>query len=180
MNAFRGMLPAPPGPASHPPELPEAEAVVPDLGHVADLVALELHDVDVVGLDGFAGGGDGAAVVGVGGAEDAEAGDVSAFLVDGEGLDLVAGVGREGVDADHPVGVGLKCLDLGERVGLRGKGGAGRAVLLADVPALAGFAGVEELECGFFHRGHGVISRADCSGPWYTKLSSLPPHPAPP
>lgn len=139
---------------------------------MADLVAFELHDVDVVGRDGFAGGGDGAAFAGVGGAEDAVARDVAAFLVDGEGLDLVAGVGREGVDADHPVGVGLEGFGLGEGVGLGGEGGARGAVLLADVPALAGLAGVEELEGGVFHRGHGVISRAVCSGPWYMKEKS--------
>ena len=127
---------------------------------MADFVAFELHDVDVVGLDGFAGGGDGAAFVGVGGSEDAVARDVAAFLVDGEGLDLVAGVGCKGVDADHPVGVGLEGFGLGERVGLGREGGVWCAVLFADVPALAGFAGVEELEGGFFHRGHGVISRA--------------------
>lgn len=131
---------------------------------MADLVALELHDVDVVGLDGLAGGGDGAALARVGRAEDAEAGDVPALLVDGERLDLVAGIRGERVAALHPVGVGLERPDLGERIGLRREGGAGRAVLLADVPALAGFAGVEELPGGFFHRGHGVISRADCSG----------------
>ena len=43
----------------HPAELPQAVSVVPDLGHVADLVAVEVHDVDVVGRDALPVGGTG-------------------------------------------------------------------------------------------------------------------------
>jgi hypothetical protein len=42
--------------ALSPAKLFERQTRIPDLGHVRDLVALKLHDVDVVGLGGLAGG----------------------------------------------------------------------------------------------------------------------------
>ena len=43
-------------PESHPPKLLEADAVVLDLRHMADLVTIELHHIDVVRLYALSGG----------------------------------------------------------------------------------------------------------------------------
>src|ERR1043166_3302514 len=48
-------------PGSHdiPPELFEADRVVPDFRQMTDSIAVEIHNVDVIGLDAFAGRRDG-------------------------------------------------------------------------------------------------------------------------
>src|SRR5262249_35910310 len=53
----------------HPAEFPHGPPGVPDLGHVADLAALEVNHVDVVASGALAGGGHRAALAGVGAGE---------------------------------------------------------------------------------------------------------------
>ena len=121
-------------------------AVVPDLGHVADLVAVEVHDVDVVGF---------AAALPVAGTGPPSPVWVprktpnTATLLRSSSTanDRTSAVpsGSSVHQALHPFGVRLEGGHLIQGVGLRGEGGAGVAVLPAFRPPLTGFAGIEEL-----------------------------------
>src|SRR5262245_45226793 len=75
-----------------PSNLFETVCVIPNLGHVADAIAVEGHHVDVIRLDLLPGGRHGAAGAGVRAPEDAVRGDVAAPFVDGERPDLVIAV----------------------------------------------------------------------------------------
>src|ERR1700758_2548614 len=87
ISVYRGALTAPRRKLiikSGPAELAHRHAVVPDLRHVEDLVAVEVHHVHVVGFGGFARRRYRAAVAGVRPVENPEHGHVVARLVDGE------------------------------------------------------------------------------------------------
>src|SRR3954468_17181943 len=79
--------------ALRPAQLPQRDAVIPDLGHVADLVVTEVHHVDVVGLGAVAGRRYRSTLACVCPAEDAERCHVVARLVDGERPHLGGAVG---------------------------------------------------------------------------------------
>src|SRR5467141_825380 len=89
----------------HPPELLHGQARMPDLRHVPDLVAVEVHHVHVVRFRALSGRGAGAAVAGMRPGEDAVRTDALAPLVGGKRLQVVSSVGNERQQAPHPVGV---------------------------------------------------------------------------
>src|SRR5690606_104175 len=80
-----------------PPQLLQAGPIVPDLGHVPDPAALELHDVDVLSRHAPARRRHWAAIPGVRALEHAERGHVVAPLIHRETPHLIAPVrhGRE-------------------------------------------------------------------------------------
>lgn len=84
---------------------------MPDFGHVRDLSAFELHDVDVVGFGGLA-GRLARATCQVGAGENAIGADIVALGIGGEGPNLVAAVSQHCHQALHPVGVLLECVYL--------------------------------------------------------------------
>jgi hypothetical protein len=117
---------------------------MPNLGHVTNLVAGELHHVDVVSPRALASGWDGAWPCMRAG-KDTIGRDVVAFGVGGEGFDLVAAVWQRPEQALHPVGVLRQRLHLGQRLGLRRKSCVGGTIALAAFPAFARLAGVKKL-----------------------------------
>src|SRR5262249_17379147 len=123
--------------------------------HVPDLVAFELHHVDVVRLHALARGWTWATLTRVGAEEDPVRADVLALLVRREGLDLVTAVWDERQETLHPVRVLLKGLHAFERVCLGRKRGMGLTELATAIPPLAGLTRGEELpgDCG--DRRHG-------------------------
>src|SRR5216683_650202 len=129
-----------------PTQFLQSPAGIPDLGHVPDLVAVELHRIDVVRFGALAGRRR-ATLSGMRAGEYRKGRDVVSFGIHGERLQVVAAVGHDFHQALHPVGVLLERADLSQRLGLTGKRCVGLAVRLARLPTLALFAGVEEL-CG--------------------------------
>src|SRR5438874_8648631 len=111
---------------------------------MADLIAGELHDVDVIGVGALTGRWAGATFAAMGAGEHAVGADTAAFAVGRKRLHHIAPVRDEGQQPLHPFGVGLQRLDLGKRLRLRGEGGGGRAIGTAALPSLAGLARVEE------------------------------------
>src|SRR5262245_23623348 len=73
----------------HPPELFERESVVPDLRHVPDLVAIELHDVDVVRSRALSRWWHRPALAGMGAGKDAVCADAPPRFVGRERLHLI-------------------------------------------------------------------------------------------
>src|SRR5262252_173994 len=144
-------LPNPSPSNSGPAELLHCQAGVPNLLHVLDLVAFELHHVDVVGFCLFARRRAGAALAGVGRIEDAVRRDALARLVDTPRLQLVAAIRHEGEEALHPVAVLVERLHVREGLRLRREGRVRVAVCLATLPALARLARLEELRCDIAH-----------------------------
>jgi len=69
----------------HPPQLLHTLGVIPDLRHVADLVAVEFHDVDIICLHPPARRRDRSAFGGVRSSKDRVGVDAIAFVVDAEG-----------------------------------------------------------------------------------------------
>src|SRR4029079_10801856 len=120
-----------------------------------DPVAVEVHDVDVVGRGAFPGRWYGPALSRVCSAEDAERRDVVARLVDRERPHLGVAVRQRYQQTLHPLGVGLQRFYPVQRVDLRGERRAWVAILRAPVPALPRLARVEELLCDVPDRGHG-------------------------
>src|SRR6516162_5402321 len=137
-----------------PPKLPQGDPVVPDLGHVADLVAVKVHDVDVVGLSALAGRRYRPALPGVCSAEDAERRHVVPRLVDGERTQLGVAVRQWCKHALHPLGVSLHGVHTVQGGGLGGERRAAVAVLLAPLPSLPGLACIEESFGGVSDGGH--------------------------
>jgi hypothetical protein len=88
---------------------------------VGDLVAVELERVGVVAARALARRREGTAVAAVGAAEHCVHHDAVAFGVGAESPDLVRHVAHEGVQALHPVAVGLDRGHLGECFGLGGE-----------------------------------------------------------
>src|SRR5581483_10134196 len=108
---------------------------MPNFGHVADLVAGELHHVDVVGPRTSSGRIAGAAATGVRAREHPISGDIVALAIDRKGLQLVASVRKDHHQTLHPVGVLRERLYTNERFGLCGEGRVGRAIGLAGFPS---------------------------------------------
>src|SRR5262245_54015657 len=82
---------------SSPAQLLQGPAGVPNLCHVLDLVALEFHDVDVIGtLEAPARRRSGTALARMGAGEDPVGANVLALLIDGERAHLVFAVGKNG------------------------------------------------------------------------------------
>src|SRR4029450_5604926 len=106
---------------------------VPDLCHMADLVAVKIHHVHIVRLHAFAGWWARAALAGVGAGEDAVGTNTLALVVGGKRPQLVSSIRDEGQDCLHPVCVLLQSTQVGERFGLRRERGIGLAVSLAPV-----------------------------------------------
>ena len=78
-----------------PAQLPQGDPGMPNLRHVANAIALELHHVHVVGLRALAGRRHWAAVPGVGAGEDGVGDDMVPLRVDRERLQLVTTVGED-------------------------------------------------------------------------------------
>ena len=110
-------------------------AVVPDLRHVADLVAVEGNVVDVVGSGALACRRDRTAFAAVCAVEHAVGHHLVARLVYGEGLHFGAAVRHRRQKAFHPLRVGLQFVDTLQGGGLDGRKLIRMAVLLAPLPA---------------------------------------------
>lgn len=127
-----------------PAEILHREAGVPYLGHVNDLVTLELHDIDVVGARATARRRNRAAGARMGSMEDAVGSNVVPGGVCGERLHLVASVGQNRQNTLHPVRVLCERLYVEQRLSLGGKRGVGCAIGAASLPSLTRLAGSEE------------------------------------
>src|SRR5690242_14433262 len=79
-----------------PAEFLHGQTRMPDLGHVADLVAVEVHDIDVVGLGALTSWRTRATIAGVCRIEHAIGSDVPPLLVRSERFELVATIRHEG------------------------------------------------------------------------------------
>src|SRR5262249_19202389 len=71
-----------------PAEFLHGQTGVPDFGHVADLVAVEVHHIDIVGLGALARRRARTALAAMRRMEDTIGGDVFSLLVGGERFDL--------------------------------------------------------------------------------------------
>ena len=127
-----------------PAELFHRQAGMPYLGHVDDLVALELHDIDVVGAGPTSGRRNGTAGAGMGAMKHAVGRDVVSRCVGSERLYLVVAVWQNRHNTLHPVRVLRERLYFEQRLGLSTKSGVGRAVTAACLPSLTRLAGGEE------------------------------------
>src|SRR4051812_12670979 len=136
---------------------------MPNLCQVANTVALEVHDVDVVRLRALPGRRDGTAVAGVGAGEHGVRDDVVPLLVGRERLQLVAAVGQDRQEALHPICVLLQGVDVLEWLGLRREAGVWGAELLAHFPALARLACVEKSSRDFQNRSAGDFAHRPSS-----------------
>src|SRR5215212_2792463 len=111
---------------------------------MADLVALEGHVIDVIGLCALPCGRDRTALAGVAPMEHAVGQDLVSRLVDGERTHLCPAVGQWREKALHPLGVGLQTVNALQRGSLARKGRPLMAVLLAFLPSLTCLTRVEE------------------------------------
>jgi hypothetical protein len=99
---------------SPPSELFQSISRIPYLRHVNDLIALELHDIDVVSYRGLACGRNWAAIE-VGAGKSPIGYDVPACFISGERLYLVTAVCQGDQKALHPLRVGAKRCNIGQR-----------------------------------------------------------------
>ena len=111
---------------------------------MADLVAVEVHHVDVVGARALSGRGHRAALAGVRPVEDGIRGNALAFGVDSERLQLVAAVGKHSHHPLHPLRIVRQCPDLREWLGLCRKCGVGMTIGAARLPPLTRVECIEE------------------------------------
>ena len=95
-----------------PTKLREAEAVIPDLGHVTDAVSSKVHHIHVVSGDALPRPGHRAAFARVGAAEDGVRRHIPSILVHGERLQLVGSIRDWTEETLHPLGVTLQRIDL--------------------------------------------------------------------
>ena len=91
----------------HLAELFQTDYIVPGLGHVADLFALELHDLDVVRLHFLSRRRHRLTIVSMNASEYGVCRHVVAILVHAERTHLVAAVGHGREQTLHPLRVGL-------------------------------------------------------------------------
>src|SRR5277367_6611965 len=143
---------------SDPPELFHGPSCMPDLRHVPDLLAVELHHVYIVRLEALAGRWAGTTRSGMSAGEDSVSTDVLPFVIGGERLHLVSPVENGRQQPLHPFCVLLQGPCVRERFGLRGERRIRVAVLLASLPSFPGFAGFEEFSGNFRDRCHGPDS----------------------
>src|SRR3990170_7214265 len=112
-----------------------------------DLVAVELHDINVIRCHAFSCGWNRSALAGMRAVEDRIGRDIAPLLVGREGYKLVATIRDEAQQAFHPIAVLLQAFHIRERFSLCGKCRAWHAIGLAGLPALASLTGDEELIC---------------------------------
>ena len=129
---------------SRPAQLLHADAVIPDLRHVANAIPVELHHVDVVRFDSLSSRRNGAALTGVRAAKHAVGRHVVAVRIDGKGAQLIAAVGNGRKQPLHPLRVSFERLHVLQGSGLSAKRRIGMAILLADLPPLSCFARIEK------------------------------------
>src|SRR5205814_3360770 len=98
-----------------PSEFAHRPTGVPDLRHVADLVAVEFHHIDVIGAGALSSRRTGTALAGMGGRKHAIGAYAVALGIGREGFNLIATVRHEGQQALHPFGVSLQSADLAPR-----------------------------------------------------------------
>src|SRR5215471_14775277 len=89
--------------SSCPAEVLQCQAGIPDLRHVRDLVAFELHDVDVIRTHAASRRGNRTALARMGAMEYTVSGDVVAGTIRRERLQLIMSVEQDGQHALHPV-----------------------------------------------------------------------------
>src|SRR5437762_8632227 len=89
---------------------------VPDLRHVADLVAVEFHHIDVIGACAFSRRWARTALASMGGRKHAMGAYAVALGIGREGFNLITTVRHEGQQALHPFGVNLQSADLTQRL----------------------------------------------------------------
>lgn len=138
----------------HPSKLFQGNAVIPDLGHVANPIAVELHHIHVVGFHLFARRRDRTTVSCMSTAEHSERGYVVPLLIHSKRSKIVAPVWDWSEQTLRPLGVRLQGLYALERTRLCGEGGVSMAESLARFPASAGLTRIEELRSDLFHRTH--------------------------
>jgi hypothetical protein len=78
---------------------------MPDLRHMNDLFAIELHDVDVIRAYPTTSRWNRAARSGVGPVEYRERADIVPLGIGSKGLHLITSIGQYRYDSFHPVGV---------------------------------------------------------------------------
>lgn len=88
-----------------PAKILQCQTGMPDLRHMHDLVAVELHDVDVIRAYTTTGWWNGAARSGVGPMEYRECADIVPLGIGSKGLHIITGIRQYRYDSFHPVGV---------------------------------------------------------------------------
>src|SRR4030095_181400 len=92
----------------HPSKLLEADTVVPDLRHVTNLVAVELHHIHVVRLDALSGGWHWPTVTRMASPEHSVSGNVLSFVIDSERSNFIPPVRKRCEETFHPLRVSLQ------------------------------------------------------------------------
>src|SRR5205085_12204224 len=99
-----------------PTEVAHGPAGVPNLCHMPDFVAVEFHDIDVIGAGALACRWAGTTLAGMGCRKYTVSAHALAFIVRGEGFHDVPPVRHEGQQPLHPFRIGLQCADFDERL----------------------------------------------------------------
>ena len=115
------------------------------------LILSPSKNITYTGLDALAGRRTGPALGGMRRRENRVGRHIVALGVDGPRLEIVACVRHESVQRLHPIGVGLKSRDVGQRLGLGRERRVRLAVRRTRLPTLSGFAGLKETSRGLFH-----------------------------
>lgn len=138
----------------HPADLSEAMTIVPNLGHVPNLIALKPHDVYIVRLKAFARGRNRAADAGVGATENPVDDRAIPNWINAEGTNFVMTVRHRRKHRLHPVRVSLQRRDVFEGVCLRRKPCVFMAILPTHVPTFTRLARVKKTRSGIFYIRH--------------------------
>jgi len=143
--------------ALHPADLSEAMTIVPYLGHVPDLIALELHDVYVVRLKTFACGRNRAADSSVRAAENSVNDRVIPNRINAEGSNLVMPVRHRRKHRLHPFRVIPQRRDVFQGVCLSRKPGVVMTIRPTCNPTFTRLTRIEKTCGGLFNVSHEEI-----------------------
>jgi len=118
--------------------------IIPDLGHMPDLIALKLHDIHVVRLKAFTCGRNRATDFGVRATENPIDDCAIANRVNTEGTDLVMTVRHRSKHRLHPFRISLQRRNIFKGVRLRSKTCIVMAILPTYVPTLPRLTGIKK------------------------------------
>src|SRR6476661_3985671 len=118
---------------------------MPNLRHVADLVAGKLHHIDVIRARLLAGRLTWTAGASMRTREDTVGSDVVSLGISGKGFHLITAIWHNRHQTLHPIGVFCKRFDICKRFGLCGECRIRSAVRLASFPPFSSLTSGKEL-----------------------------------
>lgn len=99
-----------------PPQLTEANDIIPNLCHVLDPVTVKLHCVDVLGCHGLSCRFSWAARTGLSSMKHCEGGYAVSFRIRRKELQIVVSIWNRSEKVFHPLGISFQCLDVTEGI----------------------------------------------------------------